>query len=89
MRIHPVSLALQYLKGRRRIRAAPYYGASPFRDVRSAIRVLKLFTGQDFGTDTRKWSNWLRRNQADLYNRWVRPRSRASQAKPDASKGES
>jgi hypothetical protein len=72
MRIHPVALALQYLRGRKRIRAAPYYGGSPFRDDQSAVALLKRFTGQDFGTDTRKWSAWLRKNRADWYARWAR-----------------
>jgi hypothetical protein len=76
MRVHPVTLALQYLRGRKRIRAAPYYGRSPFRNDQAAVAMLKRFTGQDFGSDTRKWSNWLRKNRREFYDRWVRRRPR-------------
>jgi hypothetical protein len=30
MRIHPLSLALRYLKGQRKVRGAPYYGQPAF-----------------------------------------------------------
>jgi hypothetical protein len=64
MRVHPISLALQYLEGKRAWRAAPYYGAAPFHDVAEAVTVLKRFTKQDFGTDARAWRKWLRANRA-------------------------
>jgi hypothetical protein len=40
MRVHPISLALQYLKGRRSWSAAPYYGGAPFRSEAAAIATL-------------------------------------------------
>jgi hypothetical protein len=69
MRVHSISLALRYLQGRRTIRAAPYYGKSPFSSDAEAAKVLRDCTGQDFGEDAKKWSEWLRKN------RWVYYRS--------------
>lgn len=65
MRIHPISLALRYLKGHRTIRAAPYYGAQLFNCDDEAVAALRRLTGQDFGSDATAWGTWLRRN------RWV------------------
>jgi hypothetical protein len=65
MRIHPVSLALRYLRGQRRFRGAPYFGSAAFDSEQSAIELLRKFTGQDFGNNAAKWGNWLRKN------RWV------------------
>jgi hypothetical protein len=67
MRIHPISLALGYLKGHRTRRAAPYYGNLVFDSDADAVRVLRLFTGQDFGSDAKAWGQWLRRNRAVYY----------------------
>jgi hypothetical protein len=69
MRVHPISLALRYLQGRRTIRAAPYREGSPFDSDAEAAEVLRECTGQDFGTDAKRWSEWLRKN------RWVCYRS--------------
>jgi len=65
MRIHPISLALRFLKGHRTMRAAPYYGAPLFGDENEAVAVLRKFTGRDFGANAIAWGNWLSRN------RWV------------------
>jgi hypothetical protein len=51
------------------MRAAPYYGKPLFENDIEAAATLRLFTGQDFGTDARRWSEWLRNN------RWVYKRS--------------
>jgi hypothetical protein len=67
MRVHPISLALRYLKGQRRVRGAPYYGGSPFGSEAEAVRVLREFTGEDFGTDAAKWGKWLRQNRRVYY----------------------
>jgi hypothetical protein len=65
MRVHPVSLALRFLKGRRTIRAAPYYDRHLFGSDDEAAAVLRKFTGRDFGTSAVAWGDWLSRN------RWV------------------
>ena len=65
MRIHPISLALRYLKGQRTLRGAPYFGRPLFDSPEEAVARLRQFTGQDFGTDAAAWGEWLRRN------RWV------------------
>jgi hypothetical protein len=65
MRIHPISLALRYLKGQRTLRGAPYYGRPVFDSPEEAAAQLSQITGQDFGTDAAAWGEWLRRN------RWV------------------
>jgi hypothetical protein len=65
VRIHPISLALRYLKGRRSIRAAPFRGGPLFDNPDAAVALLRQFTGQDFGTDVKAWGEWLRNN------RWV------------------
>jgi hypothetical protein len=62
MRIHPVALALRYLRGQRSFRGAPFYGRPTFSSQTAAIKALKDFTGEDFGADTRRWSAWLRKN---------------------------
>lgn len=64
MRRHPISLALEYLKGKRSWQAAPYHGGAPFRDEAEAIATLRQFTGQDFGHDAKAWGEWLRKNRA-------------------------
>jgi hypothetical protein len=69
VRIHPITLALRYLRGRRTFRGAPFYGRPVFPHQAAAIRVLKDFTGQDFGTNTRRWSLWLRKNGFAQYCR--------------------
>ena len=63
MRIHPISLALRYLKGQRSLRRAPYYGRSLFESPEEAAARLQEFTGQNFGTDASAWGEWLRRNR--------------------------
>jgi hypothetical protein len=65
MRIHPISLALHYLKGRRTRRGAPFYGRPTFDSEADAVHLLRKCTGQDFGTDATRWGEWLRKN------RWV------------------
>jgi hypothetical protein len=65
MRIHPITLALRYLNGRKNIRGAPFYGRPMFESDTEAIAVLKDYTGQDFGDDAKAWGKWLR------HNRWV------------------
>ncbi len=62
VRIHPVALAMRYLRGRRTFRGAPFYGRPTFRSEAAAIKVLKDLSGEDFGADTRRWSAWLRKN---------------------------
>jgi hypothetical protein len=74
MRIHPISLALRYLQGRKTIRGALYYGDPTFGSDAEAVAVLREFTGQDFGTDARKWSEWLRSNRR-VYYQWPTDRS--------------
>lgn len=58
MRVHPISLALQYLKGRR-----SFHGRTPFRDTDHAIATLRRLTGQNFGVDAAAWGVWLRNNR--------------------------
>jgi hypothetical protein len=65
VRIHPISLALRYLKGQRTLRGAPFYGKPLFDGPHEAVARLCFFTGQNFGTDAAAWGAWLRRN------RWV------------------
>ena len=65
VRVHPISLALRYLKGQRGINAAPYRGEPTFGSEKEAIDTLRKFTGQDFGNNAAKWGKWLRSN------RWV------------------
>jgi hypothetical protein len=60
MRIHPISLALRRLKGQRSI-----HGRVMFETKEEAVASLNHLTGVDFGTDAKKWGQWLRRN------RWV------------------
>jgi hypothetical protein len=67
MRIHPVSLAMRYLRGKRTFRSAPFYGRPTFADEAEAIKLLKDFNGKDFGNDTRRWSAWLRKNGYSQY----------------------
>jgi hypothetical protein len=67
MRIHPISLARRYLKGRRTMRGAPYFGNPLFGSDAEAVAVLRRCTGQDFGTDAKKWSDWLRKNRWAYY----------------------
>jgi hypothetical protein len=74
MRIHPISLALQYLKGKRSWSAAPYHGDAPYRNEAQAVTDLKRFTGQNFGTDAKAWGEWLRKNRAAYH--WHKPPSR-------------
>jgi hypothetical protein len=63
LRVHPISLALRYLKGQRSFRGAPHYGAAPFASEEEAAQILRKLTGQDFGTDARRWGEWLRKNR--------------------------
>jgi hypothetical protein len=63
--MHPISLALRFLKGHRTTRTAPYYGRPLFASDDEAVAVLRRFTGRDFGTNAIAWGNWLGRN------RWV------------------
>ena len=65
MRVHPISLALRYLKGQRNIRGAPYYGQPAFDSAEQAVECLRQYTGQDLGKNATKWGKWLRKN------RWV------------------
>jgi hypothetical protein len=67
MRVHPITLALEYLKGKRSWRAAPYNGGAPFESDADAIETLKQFTGQDFGANPKAWGEWLRKNRAVYY----------------------
>jgi len=71
MRVHPISLALQYLKGKRSWSAAPYHGGAPYDSEAEAVADLKRMTGQDFGTDAKAWGEWLRNNRAAYY--WEKP----------------
>jgi ribosomal protein S27AE len=77
MRVHPISVALRYLKGKRTIQAAPYLGGPLFPNEEAAVRVLRLFTGRDFGTDADRWSDWLRRNRWVYYASSDDPRLKA------------
>jgi hypothetical protein len=67
MRVHPIALALRYLRGRRTFRGAPFYGRPTFSSEAAAVGVLKALSGEDFGTDTRRWSAWLRKNGYGQY----------------------
>jgi hypothetical protein len=62
MRVRKTTLAVRYLRGKREIKAAPYYGAAPFVDEAHAIEVLRRLTGQDFGSDVAKWTGWLKKH---------------------------
>jgi hypothetical protein len=66
MRVHLTTLAMRYLRGQRTIKAAPYYGGSPFANDAAAFAALRKITGQDFGTDLAKWSAWLRKNPGGI-----------------------
>jgi len=74
MRVHKISLALQYLKGKRSWSAAPYYGGAPYDSEAGAVADLKRMTGQDFGRDAKAWGEWLRQNRAAY--RWQKPPAR-------------
>jgi hypothetical protein len=63
MRIHPISLALRFLNGKKTMRAAPFRGGTLFENDQAAVETLKQFTGQDFGLDAQKWGEWLRKNR--------------------------
>ena len=78
MRVHPISLALRYLKGQRQFRGAPYFGNSPFDSEAEAVAELRKLTGQDFGADAARWGQWLRANRRVYYA--------SSQDKSDESK---
>ena len=73
MRVHPVSLAMRYLQGRKTMRGAPYYGNPLFGCEAEAASVLQRFTGQDFGMDVRHWSEWVSRNRWVYYGRREAP----------------
>jgi hypothetical protein len=45
MRVHPISLALRFLRGQRTMRAAPYFGRPFFESDEEAARMLQEFTG--------------------------------------------
>jgi hypothetical protein len=82
MRVHPISLALRYLKGRRSVRGAPYRGAPLFASDAAAAAVLRRFTGRDFGTNAADWGDWLRRNRWAFHADTDDPRRTA----PDCSR---
>lgn len=63
MRVHPITLALGYLRGRRTRRAAPFHGRPVFDSPEAAVATLRELTGQDFGTDAARWGEWLRANR--------------------------
>jgi catechol 2,3-dioxygenase-like lactoylglutathione lyase family enzyme len=63
LRLHPISLALRYLKGQQSVR-----GRAFFASEEAAVDCLRRFTGQDFGTDAVRWGEWLRRNRS-VYHR--------------------
>lgn len=65
MRLHPISIALRYLKGQRTFHVAPFYGRPTFDNRQEAVARLRRLTGQDFGTDAKACGAWLRKN------RWV------------------
>jgi hypothetical protein len=69
VRIHPISLALRYLKGQRTMRCAPFRGRETFENDDEAIAILRKLTGQDFGTDAAKWGKWLRHHRR-VYYQW-------------------
>jgi len=58
MRLHPISLALQFIRGRR-----TFHDRRPFADEAEAVAVLRRLTGQDFGMDAEAWGTWLRNNR--------------------------
>lgn len=62
VRLHPISAALQFLKGHRTLR-----GRQMFEDDEQAAEVLHALTGQDFGTDGLRWGEWLRQNRIIYY----------------------
>lgn len=53
MRLHPISLALMVLRGRKTLHGVK------LQDRDSACELLKTWTGQDFGYDPDKWGKWL------------------------------
>jgi hypothetical protein len=59
LRIHPISLALRFLKGQRTLRGRLLF----FQSDREAVELLRKATGQDFGTDAIRWGEWLSRNR--------------------------
>ena len=62
---HPIHLALRFLRGQQTVKAGPYEGGKTFANEASAQRLLKEYTGEDFGDDAEAWSRWIRQN------RWV------------------
>jgi hypothetical protein len=58
---------MRYLRGQRTFRGAPFYGGPTFPSEAAAVRVLKDLSGEDFGTDTRRWSAWLRKHGYGRY----------------------
>jgi hypothetical protein len=84
MRIHPISLALRFLKGHKTLRGAPFYGDPLFENEQRAVEILRRFTGQDFGTDAVRWGAWLRQNRWVYYASPSDPRLRPrTQTAPD------
>lgn len=57
MRLHPITIALRSLRGERSLHGRPL--PTPER----ALEILRLLTGQDFGTDAATWGAWLRANR--------------------------
>jgi hypothetical protein len=51
------------LKGRKTIR-----GSSLNWSKDEAVAILRQFTGEDFGTDARKWGDWLSKNRRVYYS---------------------
>jgi hypothetical protein len=49
------------------MRAGPYLGRPTFASDAEAVKVLRILTGQDFGTDAKKWGEWLRKNRRVYY----------------------
>ena len=61
MRYWPHSLCLMALRGRKTLHGRPLPSPEDARDQ------LRRLTGQDFGLDAGRWSEWLRRNRKGLY----------------------
>lgn len=61
MRVHPISRALMSLKGKKT------FGHKPLPSKEVALEKLRLFTGQDFGFDAKKWGEWLRAHRHVYY----------------------
>jgi hypothetical protein len=67
VRLPPHTIWLMTLRGRKSLRGRP------FPSKEEARLQLKRLTGEDFGLDAEKWSEWIKTHRKGLYTRGQRP----------------